>query len=48
MRTVWTSLFRMDAEGSMSSAEAWIALLVYCGICLALLVRKIRAFEVVK
>jgi len=48
MRTVWTSLFRIDAEGSVSSTEAWIALLVYCGICLALLVRKIRAFEVVK
>jgi ABC-2 type transport system permease protein len=48
MRTVWTSLFRIGAEGSVSSAEAWIALLVYCGLCLALLVRKIRAFEVVK
>ena len=48
MATVWTSLFRMDAERSMSYAEAWIALLTYCGICLALLVRKVRAFEVIK
>jgi ABC-2 type transport system permease protein len=48
MATVWNSLFRMDTGRSMSSAEAWIALLVYCGICLALLVRKVRAFEVIK
>jgi ABC-2 type transport system permease protein len=48
MGTVWTSLFRVPIEGSISAAEAWVALLIYCGICLALLVRKIRAFEVVK
>ncbi|MFZ0772586.1 MAG: hypothetical protein WCA49_19365 [Candidatus Sulfotelmatobacter sp.] len=48
MATVWTSLFRIDSGRSMSSAEAWIALLIYCGICLALLVRKVRAYEVIK
>lgn len=48
MATVWTSLFRIDNRQSMSSAQAWIALLVYCGICLALLVRKVRAYEVVR
>jgi ABC-2 type transport system permease protein len=48
MGTVWTSLFRVDMEGSISPAEAWIALLLYCAICLALLVRKVRAYEVVK
>ena len=48
MGTVWTSLFRINAEGSISPAEAWIALLVYCAICLALLVRKVKAYEVVK
>jgi len=48
MATVWTSLFRMDSERAMSSAEAWIALLGYCGVCLALLVRKVRAYEVIK
>jgi len=48
MATVWTSLFRIDTERSMSSVEAWTALLVYCGICLALLVRKVRACEVIK
>jgi ABC-2 type transport system permease protein len=48
MATVWTSLFRIDNGRSMSSASAWIALLIYCGICLALLVRKVRAYEVIK
>jgi ABC-2 type transport system permease protein len=48
MSTVWTSLFRMDMEGSISPAAAWIALLAYCAICLALLVRKVRAYEVIK
>ena len=48
MTTVWKSLFRIDNAPSMSSAEAWVALLVYCAICLALLVRKVRAYEVIK
>jgi ABC-2 type transport system permease protein len=48
MATVWSSLFQMDNSRSMSSAQAWIALLIYCGICLALLVRKVRAYEVIK
>jgi ABC-2 type transport system permease protein len=48
MATVWNSLFRIDADRSMSSPAAWIALLAYCGICLALLVRKVRAYEVIK
>jgi len=48
MTTVWKSLFRIDNAQSMSSAEAWVALLAYCAICLALLVRKVRAYEVIK
>jgi ABC-2 type transport system permease protein len=48
MGTVWRSLFRIEMDGSISPADAWIALLIYCGICLALLVRKVRAYEVVK
>jgi ABC-2 type transport system permease protein len=46
--TVWTSLFRIDNDRGISSSAAWIVLLIYCGICLALLVRKVRAYEVVK
>jgi ABC-2 type transport system permease protein len=46
--TVWTSLFRIDSsERAISSGEAWIALLTYCGACLALLVRKVQAYEVI-
>ena len=48
MATVWTSLFRVDMEGSITPTEAWIALLVYCALCLMLLVRRVRAYEVVK
>jgi len=48
MSTVWYGLFRIAAERSISSAEAGIALLAFCGICLALLIRKVRAYEVVK
>jgi ABC-2 type transport system permease protein len=48
MATVWTSLFRIDSERSISSVEAWTALLVYCGICLLLLLRKVRAYEVIR
>jgi len=47
--TVWTSLFRIPIEfGSMSVAEAWTTLLIVCGICLFLLLRKVRAYEVIK
>ena len=48
MATVWTSLFRIDTRQSMSSVQAWTALLIYCGICLVLLIRKVRAYEVVR
>jgi ABC-2 type transport system permease protein len=48
MATVWTSLFGVTMEGTITPSEAWLALLVYCAICLALLVRRVRAYEVVK
>jgi len=48
MKIIWTSLFRVGSEGDISASAAWIALLVYCVICLGLLVRKVRAYEVVK
>lgn len=47
MTTVWTSLFRIESEPSISLGAACIALLIYCGICLALLGRKVRAYEVI-
>ncbi len=48
MGTVWNSLFRVDAQHAIPVAEAWSALLVYCAICLGLLMRKVRAYEVIR
>jgi ABC-2 type transport system permease protein len=48
MGTVWNSLFQMSPEHAIPVAQAWMALLVYCAICLGLLLRKVRAYEVVR
>jgi ABC-2 type transport system permease protein len=48
MGTVWNALFRVDTVHAIPVAEAWTALLVYCLICLGLLMRKVRAYEVVR
>src|SRR5579872_4789791 len=48
MTTVWNSLFQLDAEHAIPVAQAWTALLLYCAICLGLLMRKVRAYEVVR
>lgn len=48
MSTVWNALFQVDKHHAIPVAEAWIALLVYCAICLGLLMRKVRAYEVVR
>jgi ABC-2 type transport system permease protein len=48
MATVWNALFRIDTEPSISATQSAVALLSYCAICLALLVRKVRAYEVIK
>lgn len=48
MATVWNALFDVGGERAIPVAQAWIALLAYCAICLALLVRKVRAYEVIK
>ena len=45
---VWTNLFLVDTEGGIPATQAWIAILVYCGVCLWLLLRKVRAYEVVR
>ncbi len=47
MTTVWNALFQVDAEHAIPVSEVWLVLLVYCAICLALLLRKVRAYEVV-
>ena len=48
MAVIWTSLFQTENELAISAAQAWIAILVYCSVCLWLLMRKVRAYEVVK
>lgn len=48
MAAVWIGLFKVDAEKSITAFPALIALLVYCSICLWLLMRKVRAYEVIR
>jgi ABC-2 type transport system permease protein len=48
MAAVWIGLFKVDVEHVMSAGQAWIALFIYCSICLWLLLRKVRAYEVVR
>jgi ABC-2 type transport system permease protein len=48
MSTVWNALFRTGSEQAIPVLQAWIAILIYCAICLGLLLRKVRAYEVVR
>jgi ABC-2 type transport system permease protein len=49
MNTVWSALFQMRlGREDFPVGEAWIALLVYCLLCLWLLLKKVRAYEVVR
>jgi len=48
MAVVWSALFQLDNGYSISVAEAWVALLLYCAACLGLLLRKVRAYEVIR
>lgn len=48
MAVVWTSLFQKETELAISPGQAWIAILLYCFVCLWLLMRKVRAYEVVR
>jgi ABC-2 type transport system permease protein len=45
---VWSKLFRYDVGSGIATGDAWMALGVACAICLWLLFKKVRAFEVVK
>ena len=46
--TVWTTLFRIPSDLGTSATEAWTVLIIVCGICLLMLMRKVRAYEVIK
>ncbi|HTT20550.1 MAG TPA: hypothetical protein VMG82_16490 [Candidatus Sulfotelmatobacter sp.] len=46
--TVWIGLFNIEAHNAISAFQASVALVLYCSICLWLLMRKVRAYEVVQ
>ena len=48
IHTIWADLFRHDVRMDLSVTEAWTVLGVSCLLCLGLLAKRIRAFEVVK
>ena len=45
---IWSQMFRNELSTNVPVSEAWTALAVACGICLWLLARRVKAFEVVK
>jgi ABC-2 type transport system permease protein len=48
MGTVWNALFQVDVVHAIPVVQAWVALVGYCAICLGLLMRKVRAYEVIR
>lgn len=48
LATIWNRLFRSRETFDISETSAWLVLGLICAGCLALLNRKLRAFEVVK
>lgn len=48
IHTIWGNLFRFDRGADLSVTQAWIVLGVTCTLCLMLLARRIRGFEVIK
>ena len=48
MFIVWSKLFKVPSDSGISTEAAWICIGVVCAICLWMLVRRVRAFEVVK
>jgi ABC-2 type transport system permease protein len=48
MSNIWSQMFRSDVAPDVPVADAWTALAVACAICLWLLARRVKAFEVIK
>jgi ABC-2 type transport system permease protein len=48
IRTVWAGLFGLSVESGVSPGAAWMVLAGVCALCLYLLDRKVRAYEVVR
>lgn len=45
---VWKSLFALNQTSTIPVPIAWLSLFAFCGLCLAVLLRKVRAYEVIK
>jgi ABC-2 type transport system permease protein len=45
---IWQDLFHDSAERAMPAGEAWLGILLFAGLCYYLLMKKIRANEVVR
>jgi len=48
MFKIWSKLFRWPEDTGISLEASWVSVGVVCATCLWLLVRRVRAFEVVK
>jgi len=48
MGTVWNAMFQVDVDHAIPVVQAWTALVAYCAICLGLLMRRVRAYEVIQ
>lgn len=48
VKVVWAHLFNIDSPVSVPVWAAWASLLTLCAFCLALLYRKVRAYEIVR
>jgi len=48
IRIVWTGLFGIDSWGRTPVWAAWMSLIAVCAVCILLLARKIRAYEIVR
>ncbi len=46
--TIWNQMFGIDTGTGISAGSAWTALAIFCGISVWLLMKRVRAFEVVK
>ena len=46
--TIWAGLLRYDSGTEMSLPEAWTVIAITCALCVFLLSRRVRAFEVVR
>jgi ABC-2 type transport system permease protein len=47
MHTVWEGLFQVRLNAQLPTPVAWLALAAICGVSVAVLARKLKAFEVV-